>query len=68
MKKQENTDYCLGNALMEERSCQAKWVIREKLNAICKNIGYYNKNKYDYYFDEILALCQEILNIVENEL
>lgn len=34
MKKQENIDYCLGNALMEERGCQAKWVISQKMEQI----------------------------------
>ena len=64
----KNKEYCLGDALMEERSCQAKWVIREKLNAICRNIGYYQISKDDAFYDKILELCQEILNIVENEL
>lgn len=30
----KNKEYCLGDALMEERSCQAKWVISQKMEQI----------------------------------
>jgi hypothetical protein len=51
-------DYTLENALMEERSCEAKWVIRTKLEEL-SNISNDEKSK---------ELIQEILNLVENEL
>lgn len=61
---------------MEERSCQAKWVIREKINELWKVLNvpeeYIHTKDVRWVrvvkVETIDKLLQDILNIVENEL
>ena len=61
----KNKEYTLGDALMEERKSEAKWIVREKLCTLYNAIENHSK---ELYIEKCLETINDILNIVECEL